>query len=168
MPPNPSRFLDLPTALQNHLSTVSDSAPKFFLLYYHFDCSEASICTDYLFKRFSVKRVCFERCSFSIVRGFLGRQKSWLDTFVGTHFGQESMDILHLHVKVYWMSTENFGYMYNSKVKRIKSDLSKVTKLQSVFSFLSNGQKRELLYRQFMFFLYAPRIRIYTIWTLIA
>ena len=50
-----------------------------------------------------------------------------------------------------------------SKVKRIKSDLSKVTKLQSVFSFLKYGQKRELLYRQFMFFLYAPRIRIYTI-----
>ena len=42
---------------------------------------------------FSVKRVCLERCSFSIVCSFLGRKKSWLDTFVGTHFGQESMDI---------------------------------------------------------------------------
>ena len=155
MPPNPSRFLDLPTALQNHLSTVSDSAPKFFLLYYHFDCSEASICTDYLFKRFSVKRVCFERCSFSIVRGFLGRQKSWLDTFVGTHFGQESMGILHLHVKVYWMSADNFGYCtIVHKVKRIKSDLSKVTKLPSAVSFLKYGQERELLLKQFMFFIH--------------
>ena len=61
------------------------------------------------------------------------------------------------------MSTENFGYMYNSKVKRIKSDLSKVTKLPSVFSFLKYEQKRELLYRQLMVFLYVPIIKIDTI-----
>ena len=52
--------------------------------------------------------------------------------------------------------------VHNSEAKRIKSDLSKVTKLPRVFS-VCTEQKRGLLYRQFMFFLYAPRIRIDTL-----